>query len=566
MRADLRPSRSLAASLVAAALAATTLAVTAGPASAADPLVGVGRAVTDDAQRGLFQVTAWTDAPQAKITRVSAKVRQGDTVLVDIPTLPVVPDSWDPSAANVFRLPDTAVLKLVEDGGRIPALGTYAIDVTATDSLGNKQTRTDAGQLDFRLRPELTFHPGKPTHSDRNARPSGTLVGIQPGSGHRVPLVGQPVSVERLLPVKTAPQQAVTDAAGRFTAAPYPVPGTDLDGTRFHAAFTGDSAEVHGSVEDYRELFEWVPRIVAVTATADKKRALNGQTVTISGRMTDPAAANAAVANHPVLVRLGGPHYTTGASATVRTAADGRFTARLVAAAGTGSGGWTVESADRYVNFPPRSGALAIPLDSRTDLTSWQLSADGRVTVSGTFRARYEQDASFPAAQFVRLEQLVAGGWKAIAWASVNSAYYNDFALSAASRGGYFRVRHLTTDHFAESGSGSFRLARLDTRIVSLNAGPEPVTKGGYVTVTGGLQHYADWAWRAYGNAPVVLQFQPRGSTTWKQMATGRSNASGKVSLKAKATGDGTWRIRHYGDGKHFNTPASAGGDYVDVR
>ncbi|MEU3688002.1 hypothetical protein [Streptomyces narbonensis] len=566
MRADLRLPLSLTASLAAAALAATTLAVTAAPAAAADPLVGIGRAVTDDAQRGLFQVTAWTDAPQAKITRVSAKVRQGDTVLVDIPTLPVVPDSWDPSAANVFRLPDTAVLKLVEDGGRIPALGTYAIDVTATDSLGNKQTRTDAGQLDFRLRPELAFHPGKPTYADRNARPSGTLVGIQPGSGHRVPLAGLPVSVERLTPVKTAPQQVVTDTAGRFTAAPYPVAGTDLDETRFHAAFTGDSAEVHGSVEDYRALFEWVPRKVAVTATADKKRALNGQTVTVSGRMTDPAAANAPVANHTVRVRLGGPRYGTGPTATVRTGADGRFTARLVAAAGTGAGGWTAESPDRYVDFPTRSGVLAIPLDSRTDLTSWYLNADGRVTVSGIFRARYETDPDFPTPQFVRLEQLGDGGWKAIAWASVNSAYYNEFTLSAASRGGYFRVRHLTTDHFAESSSGSFRLARLDTRVVSLNSGPEPVTKGGYVTVTGGLQHYADWNWRAYANAPVVLQFQPRGSTTWKQMATGRSNASGKVSLKAKATGDGTWRIRHYGDSRHFNTPASAGGDYVDVR
>ncbi|KQX10738.1 hypothetical protein ASC82_24130 [Streptomyces sp. Root431] len=575
MRADLRPSRSLTARLTArltaglaaaAALAATTLAVTAGQASAADPLVGVGRAVTDDAQRGIFQVTAWTDAPQARITRVSAKVRQGDTVLVDIPTLPVVPDPWDPSVANLFRLPDTAVLKLVEDGGRIPALGTYAIDVTATDSLGNKVTRTDAGQLDFRLRPELTFDPGKPTYADRNARPSGTLVGIQPGSGDRVPLVGRPVSVERLAPVKTAAQQAVTDAAGRFTAAPYPVPSADLEaGTRFHAAFTDDSAEVHGTVEDYRDLSVWVPRKVAVTATADKKRALSGQTVTISGRMTDPAAANAPVADHPVRVRLGGP-YGTGPNATVRTSADGRFTARLVAAAGRYSGGWTVESSDRYVDFPTRSGALAIPLESRTDLTSIRLSADGRVTVSGTFRARYETDPSFPAAQFVRLEQLVGGGWKAIAWASVNSAYYNDFTLSAASKGGWFRVRHLTTDDFAESVTPSFRLTRLDTRIVSLNAGPEPVAKGGYVTVTGGLQHYADFNWRAYANAPVVLQFQPRGSTAWKQMATGRSNASGNVSLKAKVTGDGTWRIRHYGDAKHFNTPASAGGDYVDMR
>ncbi|WP_329622014.1 hypothetical protein OG357_17330 [Streptomyces sp. NBC_01255] len=574
MRADLSAScrRSLTAGLAAAALAAGTLTVTAAPAAHAATLVGIGRAVTDDAQRGIFQVTAWTDAPNARITKVSATVRQGSTVLVDIPTLPVVPDPWDPSAANLFRLADAATLKLVEDGGRIPALGTYAIDVTATDSLGNKQTRTDAGQLDFRLRPEVTLVPTKPTYADRNARPSGTVVGIQPGSGDRVTLSDRPVAIERTSPAQdgtwSAAQQAVTDAAGRFTSPPFPISSEDLGTSAIHfrTTVTADTPEIHGTVTDYLSVSDYVSRKVAVTATADKKRALNGQTVTISGRMTDPAAAGAPVAGHQVRVRLGGPTYGTGPSAVVRTGTDGRFTARLVAIAGKESGNWFVESPDRYVSFPDLHGALAIPLESRTDLRTYGLSADGRVTVSGTFRARYVPEPNFETSQFVRLEQLVGRDWKAIAWASVNSAYFNDFTLSAASKGGWFRVRHLTTDQFAESVTPSFRLTRLDTRIVSLNAGPEPVAKGGYVTVTGGLQHYADWAWRAYGNAPVVLQFQPRGSTTWKQMATGRSNASGNVSLKAKATGDGTWRIRHYGDSRHFNTPAAAGGDYVDVR
>ncbi|MFF8836355.1 hypothetical protein [Streptomyces sp. NPDC015130] len=573
MRADLRPSRALTAGLAAAALAATTLAVTAAPATAADPLVGIGRALTDDTQRGIFQVTAWTDAPSARITKVSAKVRQGDTVLVDIPTLPGVVDPWNPSApANTFRLPDAAVLKLVEDGGRIPALGTYAIDVTATDSLGNKQTRTDAGQLDFRLRPEITLVPTKPTYADRNARPSGTVVGVQPGSGDRVAVTGLPVTVERLDPpqdgTQSPAQQAVTDTAGRFTSPPFPISSEDLGSPSlsFRTTVTADSPEVHGTVTQYLSVYEHVPRKVAVTATADKKRALDGQTVTVSGRMTDPAAAGAPVANHQVRVRLGGPTYGTGPSAVVRTGADGRFTARLVAVAGKESGNWFVESPDRYVSFPDLHGALAIPLDSRTDIRTYGLSADGRVTVSGTFGARYVAEPNFTEAQFIRLEQLVDGGWKAIAWGSVNSAYFNEFTASAASRGGYFRLRHLTTDQFAESSTGTLRLTRLDTRIVSLNAGPEPVAKGGYVTVTGGLQHYTDYNWRAYANAPVVLQFQPRGSTTWKQMATGRSNANGNVSLKAKVTGDGSWRIRHYGDSKHFNTPASAGGDYVDMR
>ncbi|WP_086824433.1 hypothetical protein [Streptomyces sp. NRRL B-24572] len=561
MRADLRLS-------LTAAVAAVALAASTAPALAEDtPTVGIGRAVTEDAQRGSFKVTAWSDAPSARITTVSARIRQGDTVLADIPAL-TADYSWDPALANTFRLPAEAALKLVEDGGTMPALGTYSIDVTATDSLGNKLTRTDAGQLDFRLRPEFrNFTLSKPTYADRTTRPSGTLVGIQPGSGDVVQLTGQSVSIRQHTPQESPEEQTVTDGTGAFTGGSYPISSADLEGrTDFSASVSADTAELHGTVRAYDSVSEWVPRKVTVTATADKKRALSGQTVTISGRMTDPAAGNAPVANEQVRVRIGTPSPTVSPPAIVRTGADGRFTARLVAASGEYVGGWTVDSPDRYVSFGDVTGPLAIPLESRTDLTSIGLSADGKVTVTGTFRARYVANPSFPVAQYLQLEQSVDGGWKRIATTYVSSAYSNEFTLTAKSRGGWFRVRHLTTDQFAESGSGSFRLARNDTRIVSLNAGPEPVAKGGYVTATGSLQHYWDGAWRAYGNAPVVLQFQPKGSTTWKTVASGRSGSTGKVSLKATASADGSWRIYCFGNYQHFNSPAAAGGDYVDVR
>ncbi|MGW4849814.1 hypothetical protein ACWEPZ_01105 [Streptomyces sp. NPDC004288] len=561
MRADLRLS-------LTAAVAATALAASTAPALAESaPTVGIGRAVTVDDQRGTFTVTAWSDAPQARITAVSARVRQGDTVLATIPAL-TADYAWDPAQANTFRLPAESALKLVEDGGTLPSLGTYAIDVTATDSRGNKLTRTDAGRLDFRLRPEFrTFTLSRPTYADRTTRPSGTLVGVQPGSGDVVPLAGQAVSVRQQTPRESPAEQAVTDGTGAFTGGSYPVSSADLDArSDFEANVFVDSPDVHGSVFSFRSVSEWAPRKVTVTAGADRTRALSGQTVTISGRMTDPAAGNAPVANERVRVRIGAPSPDISVPAVVLTGPDGRFTARLVAAAGEYVGGWTVDSPDRYVSFDSLSRPLAIPLESRTDLTSVGLSADGRVTVKGTFRARYVPNPSFPAAQYLQLEESVVGGWKKIATTYVSSTYDNEFTLSAASRGGWYRVRHLTTDQFAESGSGSFRLTRNDTRIVSLNAGPEPVAKGKDVTVTGGLQHYWDGAWRAYGNAPVVLQFQPKGSKTWKTVASGRSGSTGKVSLRAKAGADGSWRVHCYGDRWHFNSPASAGGDYVDVR
>ncbi|MCZ0980627.1 hypothetical protein O1L60_21135 [Streptomyces diastatochromogenes] len=317
---------------------------------------------------------------------------------------------------------------------------------------------------------------------------------------------------------------------------------------------------MHGSVNASRSVAEaYRPLRATATAAADRRRALNGETVTVAGRLTDQAATGVPLADQPVRVAFG-PQV-----ANVRTDADGRFTAKLPAFAGSGQYEWEVTSGDPFLMFERLAGPLAVPLESRLDLRGASLSADGTLSVTGSLRALYTPDASMYQ-QDVRLEQSVAGGWKAVPLRETSSSW-ESVTLTAGSRGGWFRLRHPTTDEVAEAVSPSFRLVRFDTRIVSLNAGPEPVAKGGYVTVTGGLQHYWDGAWRAYGNAPVVLQFQPKGSTAWKQMATGRSAANGSVSLKAKASADGTWRIRHYAaDSRHFHSPASAGGDYVDVR
>ncbi|MFD3571663.1 hypothetical protein [Streptomyces sp. NPDC058667] len=567
MRADLRLS--LAAVLTAAALSATTLPALADEAPAAPSPIGIGPAVTDDVQRGTFMVAAWTDAPRATVTAVSARIRQGDTVLAEIPAL-APGNIWDPTLAGRFLVPSEAALRLTEDGGTLPALGTYAIDVTATDSLGNKSTRTDAGRLDFRLRPQLTFGIGTPSWDDRNARPQGKLVGIQPGSGDAVPLPGRTITIS---PVNATPGPggtALTDDTGAFLGGPLPVADTSA---HFEAMFTEDSAEVHGRAGGYRWVYDgWKPRTVTVSAVADKKRALNGEAVTISGRVTDPNAGNVPVADQALLVSLG--QYASGApyGTTVHTDAYGRFSARLIAASGTqeyASGDyWRVQSADPFLTFESVVGAVAVPWESRIDLVGGGLTPDARVWVSGTFRARYTLASRYPApTQYLQLEQSADGktGWRKLAAGEANQGHWSTFSLAANSSGGYFRVRHLISDAYAESSSRVFRLVRTPTRIAAMNADPEPVRKGAYVTATGTLQHYTSGAWRAFGNVPVALQFQAKGTTTWRQVATGRSAANGTIRLSAKAWSDGSWRVRYWGDSTHFHSPAPWA-DYIDVR
>ncbi|MFF9091779.1 carboxypeptidase-like regulatory domain-containing protein [Streptomyces sp. NPDC014802] len=555
MRSDLR--RLSAVSLV----TALTLGVAAGPAFAdtvpATSPVGVGRAVTDDTQRGAFQVTAWTDAPQATVTSVSAKVRQGDTVLAEIPAL-----SEDPARRGHFALPQDDVLKLTEDGGTLPSLGAYAIDVTATDSLGNTVTRTNAGTLDFTLRPWLNgFTLGSPTWLDRNTHPAGRLVGIQPGSGDVVPLGGRTVSYARS-GEDTPLGSAVTDADGAFAGAPVPM---ERRYDWYMASFTENSAEVHGTATYYADARIEAKRAV-VTATADKTRAASGETVTITGQVTDPEANGIPLADTPVSARLGG-----GLAKTVRTDAEGRFRVQLIAAPGRdyqGGGdwsGWTVASADPFLEFYAY-GKLALPWDSRTKVTAYRLGPDARLAVTGEFRSPYEAWSSTSSWQSVLLEQSPDGttGWKRIASADFYSGLRLSFTIGTSSKGGWFRLRHVANDYYAESVSAPFHVSRTDSRVQSLKASPDPVRKGSAITVTASLQHYTGGAWRGLGNQPVSVWFKQWGKSTWKQVATGKSTSTGAVSVRTAASADGWYQVRYAGDATHLQS--TSGQDWVDVR
>ncbi|MFE5296553.1 hypothetical protein [Streptomyces sp. NPDC056632] len=545
MRADLRLS---AVSLV----TALVLGAGAAPALAEEPAptVGVGRAVTVDTQRGTFRVTAWTDAPQATVTSVSAKVRQGDTVLADLPSL-----VENPSSRGTFALPEESALKLTEDGGTIPALGRYAIDVTATDSLGNTVTRANAGTLDFTLRPVLTsFDVGVSTWADRNIHPQGTLVGIQPGSLDQVPLPGRSVSFE-LGWDETAIGTAVTDATGAFTAAPIPLT------TRYawyRAEFSENGDEVHG-LGARTDDADVRTRRMALTATADKTLAVNGETVTVTGRVTDPADGSP-VADEPLEALLGG-----GVPLAVRTDAEGRFTARLVAAPGPDHTGWSVGGTGVFQEGLYANGALAMPKDTRTNLVAYRLDSNGRLTAWGQFRSPYETWAGYMTDQTVLLEQSPDGltGWKKVASTPITTDVRRSFAVGVATRGGWFRLHSLGSSMYAESVSRTFQVARTSTRVLSVDATPEPVRKGAEITVTATVQH--DQAgWKPLAGQQVQLRFAAWGSQTWKTVAWGRTSATGRASLKARTSVDGTYTVVYVGDASHFDSTGR--GDYVDVR
>ncbi|MFI6639577.1 hypothetical protein [Streptomyces sp. NPDC050504] len=551
----------LVASALALSLAAGALTFAAAPtALAAEPAtVGIGAALTHPSQRGSFAVAAWTDADGAVLTEVSARLRRGDAVVAELPALTESP--WD---RGRFGLPDGAPLKLTEDGGPLPELGAYAIDVTATDSKGNTLTRRDAGTLDFTLRPVLSFAVGTPGLDDPTARPQGRLVGVQPGSGDEVALPGRTVEVRRTDQEDAAGRTAVTSDSGQFTAGEYPLDGPA--GT-FRATFTENGAQVHGTSTTESRVWDYRSHPVTITATADRTRVLPGQQATVTGQVLDGTAPAAGLALRATIGRGSGSAY----SQRIVTDAGGRFTVRLPALPGLRVDNWRIAPENGFL-AGSAEGPLVMPRESTVQALRATLAANGQVTVSGLFRATYQTTGPEYGHEKVRVERSADGrtGWKVLgvgqaALTGMNHWLNESFTVrGSGGTSGYYRVYHPTTDEYAESSSQVFRMSRTATRVTSVNAAPEPVRKGATVTVTGVLAERSGTKWKAMAGKPVQLWFRARGTTKWKLVTKGTSGAHGRTSLRGKAGVDGTWLIQYLGDATHFDSTGV--GDFVDVR
>lgn len=111
---------------------------------------------------------------------------------------------------------------------------------------------------------------------------------------------------------------------------------------------------------------------------------------------------------------------------------------------------------------------------------------------------------------------------------------------------------------------GTFHVQRYSK--LTVNASPEPVTKGRTITVTGKLTRasWDDRQYHGYTGQPVKLQFRKAGSSTYSTVKTVNTDGSGNVKTTVTASGDGTWR--YYFAGTSTTPAVAATGDYVDVK
>ncbi|MFJ4691139.1 hypothetical protein [Streptomyces sp. NPDC088766] len=101
---------------------------------------------------------------------------------------------------------------------------------------------------------------------------------------------------------------------------------------------------------------------------------------------------------------------------------------------------------------------------------------------------------------------------------------------------------------------------------LTVNASPEPVSKGGTITVTGKVTR-ADWETRkyaSYGGGQVSLQFKPAGAASYTTVKKVHANGSGNLRTTVKASKTGTWRWAYYGN--TTTGPSRSSGDDVVVK
>jgi hypothetical protein len=110
----------------------------------------------------------------------------------------------------------------------------------------------------------------------------------------------------------------------------------------------------------------------------------------------------------------------------------------------------------------------------------------------------------------------------------------------------------------------SFKFQR-HTRL-TVNAAPEPVRKGGVITVTGSLTR-VNWEalkYAGYGSQYVKLQYKKANATSWTTLKTVKSTSTGYLKTTTTATYDGSYRFVYAGNS--ISAAVVSAADYVDVQ
>ncbi|GAA3350321.1 hypothetical protein GCM10020358_75760 [Amorphoplanes nipponensis] len=257
-----------------------------------------------------------------------------------------------------------------------------------------------------------------------------------------------------------------------------------------------------------------------VTATDDRDGRLRRTVIrAFAGPATAPDETSGATRISNVVVN-GGADLTFGVSGS-----------RVFTATFTASDPAGIAGGDAYLYH----GAYATP--DGVILATGPADCEKTSNTAAVCTARFAMDVKVDAAR-----NALAGAWTVAAW-------------SHAADGTSFADRH---------AAGAFSMKRVSK--LTVDASPEPVTKGKTITVTGTLTRagWESWTYQGYGSRTVTLQYSKKGTTAWKTVKSVKTDSAGKLKTTVKASADGSFRWTYAGDAA--STATTGPTDYVDVR
>ncbi|MFC9178331.1 HtaA domain-containing protein [Streptomyces sp. NPDC101230] len=268
-----------------------------------------------------------------------------------------------------------------------------------------------------------------------------------------------------------------------------------------------------------------------------------------------------------------------GNAARVReVGADGTFTVTAKLTETFTSGTTTVDcrtTACFVTTFNSHDGTDATWMPSRAQDVAQPLWFGDAVPAAVVTRqptartARSGADAVFTADatgyDAVRWERSADGGKS---WSTVAGATSTTLTVKASAALNTHRFRAVFVNASGETASSAATLtvSAVPARIISFNASPEPVAKGGKLKVGGTLQTAGATsdAWGPLAKTSVVIEFQAKGAKSWSKAATVTTDGKGAFATSVTAKADGTWRARYAGTADR--AAAISGTDHVDVK
>ncbi|MFE7764833.1 hypothetical protein [Streptomyces sp. NPDC057438] len=446
----------------------------------------------------------------------------------------------------------------------LDTLGEYTIDVEATTSGGETTVRQNAGVLRYQKQPvisDFSVTPTEPTIDDKVVTATGDLLLRDPSTRATEAMPGAPVDIDLGDSVE---ETVTTDDQGHFSLA-----REVSEGGWVRARYRSDLGYATVPVIGIR------PKAAPTRLFLDKSsfHVVANAEMKVTGRLEYRSGTEwKPLAGIPLELDYKNSHITDATEATTDTAGRFTFVRRVY-------GNTTFE-----VGFPPYPYNPWIQRTATADVTA-KVTSTSRFT---EFTAAQNEHAQLDVTGIVDLSgnyysgRIKVGiqysadgktGWKTKK--TVTTGFGSQFIVEGlkGSPDGYWRLRYAgdTKRDFRGTTSKAVRKVKALTRIKGAGASPEPVRKGGTLTVKGVLQEAkpastVGWtSWKAYGGKRVQILFRPRGEKSWYLMGTVKTKANGSFAKGIKAPMDGTWVPVHLEpDSKHF---AGAGAeDYVDAR